>query len=210
MSYTYSYSKPVGLRISLERAPDGRGYLMGVYGQPDQFADAIAWVRTLDPPERFYMPERRRWWVSCEGLELLATKLPAVADAWEAATRKEQSQDRQQQERASSAGQQSDAAGAASKLPRHIAEAFAALSLTPTAPPELVAAARRVFGKLYHPDAGGDLRRMQTVNAACDTLEQWIAQNRQSSATADGKWRGDPSAGAPKQRRRSDAAAAAS
>jgi len=61
------------------------------------------------------------------------------------------------------------------RLPRQTwtdrrAEAFEVLHLRESAPPELIDAARRCLAKLNHPDVGGDLRQMQAVNAAYDTL----------------------------------------
>jgi hypothetical protein len=51
------------------------------------------------------------------------------------------------------------------------ADAFTALHLLPTAPPELVKAAHKVLALKFHPDRpGGDLRTMQAVNAAFDLL----------------------------------------
>src|SRR5262249_7543605 len=51
------------------------------------------------------------------------------------------------------------------------ANAFVALHLLPTAPPELVKAAHKVLSLIYHPDRGGDLETMQIVNAAFDLLK---------------------------------------
>jgi hypothetical protein len=54
--------------------------------------------------------------------------------------------------------------------PSRRAEAFKALHLLETAPPELVKAAHKTLAFLHHPDRGGDLRIMQGINAAYDAL----------------------------------------
>jgi hypothetical protein len=53
----------------------------------------------------------------------------------------------------------------------NIPEHYRAVHLLPSAPPELVQAARRALVKLHHPDAGGDVRTMQDVNAAFDIIQ---------------------------------------
>lgn len=50
------------------------------------------------------------------------------------------------------------------------AGAFNALCLLECAPPELVKAAYKVLAFTNHPDRGGDLERMKTINIAYDTL----------------------------------------
>jgi curved DNA-binding protein CbpA len=46
------------------------------------------------------------------------------------------------------------------------------LHLLPTAPPELIKVAFYCLAKLYHPDRGGDLARMQAVNSAWEKLRR--------------------------------------
>jgi hypothetical protein len=50
------------------------------------------------------------------------------------------------------------------------AEAFKALHLLETAPPELVKAAHKTLAFLHHPDRGGDLEQMKVINAAADVI----------------------------------------
>jgi DnaJ-like protein len=50
------------------------------------------------------------------------------------------------------------------------AEAFKALHLLPSAPPELVKAAYKTLALLHHPDRVGDHSKMIEVNTAYDTL----------------------------------------
>jgi hypothetical protein len=54
-------------------------------------------------------------------------------------------------------------------------EAYKALHLLETAPPELIKAAHKTLAFLHHPDRGGDLRIMQGVNAAFDVLTKEAA-----------------------------------
>lgn len=48
---------------------------------------------------------------------------------------------------------------------------YAALYLMPGAPPEVVRAVYRTLARLHHPDAGGDTRAMQEINAAYEALQ---------------------------------------
>ena len=50
------------------------------------------------------------------------------------------------------------------------AEAYAALHLLPSAPPELIKAAYRALSRLNHPDHGGDTVAMQKINKAYEVL----------------------------------------
>jgi hypothetical protein len=49
-------------------------------------------------------------------------------------------------------------------------DAFKALFLQPSAPPELVRAAFKCLATLYHPDKGGDEEKMKAINAAYKQL----------------------------------------
>lgn len=49
-------------------------------------------------------------------------------------------------------------------------KALATLHLLPSAPPWLISTAYKALAKRMHPDAGGDLRAMQAVNAAYEFL----------------------------------------
>lgn len=54
-------------------------------------------------------------------------------------------------------------------------EAYRALHLLPTAPPELVKVAYRTLATLHHPDKGGDTATMQAINAAYELLGKGAA-----------------------------------
>ena len=46
-----------------------------------------------------------------------------------------------------------------------------ALCVTRAAPMEVIHAAYRALAKIYHPDAGGDVRKMQEINVAWEDLK---------------------------------------
>jgi DnaJ-domain-containing protein 1 len=49
-------------------------------------------------------------------------------------------------------------------------DAFAALHLLPSAPPEVVRASYKALAMKHHPDKGGDVRVMQQINQAFERL----------------------------------------
>lgn len=55
-------------------------------------------------------------------------------------------------------------------MPTQPLDAYAALHLLPSAPPDLVQAAYRVIAKQAHPDRGGSTEAMQRVNAAYELI----------------------------------------
>lgn len=50
------------------------------------------------------------------------------------------------------------------------------LYVTDDAPPAVVHAAYKALARLYHPDAGGDTHRMQTINVAYDRLKPTLKE----------------------------------
>src|SRR5262249_37230155 len=55
------------------------------------------------------------------------------------------------------------------------ADAFTALYLLPTAPPEVIKASYKALVLIHHPDRGGDLEQMKLINQAYDLLEKGAA-----------------------------------
>lgn len=53
-----------------------------------------------------------------------------------------------------------------------ISELYATLHLLSTAPEELIKAAYKALSKIHHPDVGGDLVKMQEINAAYDAIRK--------------------------------------
>jgi hypothetical protein len=56
-------------------------------------------------------------------------------------------------------------------LPARVDPVFATLWVLPGAPPAVITAAYRALARELHPDAGGDTRAMQKVNAAFEELQ---------------------------------------
>jgi DnaJ-domain-containing protein 1 len=55
--------------------------------------------------------------------------------------------------------------------------AFTALHLLPTAPLEVAKAAHKALALIHHPDrAGGDVQRMQRINAAFDLIMESLQE----------------------------------
>ncbi len=133
----------------------------------EAFAAACAEVRALPPLERKWIPRERCWHLTIAGARALAQRWPLVAQLLAA----EDAGGREEQHR-----QQRGHPPAQSPVPADIAAAFALLCLTTSAPPELVAAARRVHASRAHPDAGGAHHAMVAVNTAADRALAWLAR----------------------------------
>ncbi|HXG65593.1 MAG TPA: hypothetical protein VNO70_10830 [Blastocatellia bacterium] len=58
--------------------------------------------------------------------------------------------------------------------PLHLA--YQTLHLLPSAPVEVVQAARKARAKLHHPDLGGDAERMKAINHAANTIERRLTK----------------------------------
>lgn len=160
-------SRRAGITITRwEVCPEGDGYYLAfVASSKALFQTAVLAVKSLHPHDRQWCPDVGCWWIHAEAVEELAERLVVLRDLLH---------DRQRGHR--------DEAPRPAGVPADIAEAFAELHLTPSAPPELVAAARRVLTKMHHPDvAGGDLERMKRLNVAGDIIEAWMQARRRSA-----------------------------
>jgi hypothetical protein len=123
----------------------------------DNFGDAIDTLkRTVPPHQRAYAAESKTWFVSTAGRTYLDAWLGHMRVAHGASV-----------EWVAGDETSSDAHERAHK-PHTPAKAdpFATLHLLPSAPPEVVKAAYRALSLKHHPDLGGDVRAMQTINAA--------------------------------------------
>jgi hypothetical protein len=161
-------------------------------------ADFIATVTALKErlPQRCrrFVPQEHAWWVDdawlgeLEGLfSNFAEARAAVAAEEENAAREEEAREerRRRQEsqsrsrsRAQSHPFSGSAAGAtgttaSAGVPSEVRHAFAALYLTPDAPPEVVRAAYRTCAARHHPDHGGDTAAMQHINLAHEVASAW-------------------------------------
>ncbi len=167
-------------RIRIMRwEPTPAGYILGFTA--DSRADfdwALAVVKGLPPEQRRWLPNLRCWWVGSDAAMTLIDRFPPL---WEYladrvnADDHYQGQERQRRENQRTGPLHRQASDWGMSVPAHVRDAFALLHLTPSAPPELVAAARRVLARLHHPDFGGDHLLMVDINRAADIAEQWLA-----------------------------------
>jgi hypothetical protein len=156
--------------------PTALGYLLAfVATDTEEFYAAKEIVKNLSPWSRRYHADIRAWWVSEESASLLIRNFEPLRRYLGSTGQHQQHQETRD------GGATRNQATRPPQVPAEVAQAFAALHLAPTAPPELLAAARRVLARLHHPDAGGDHQAMIAVNNAADTCEAWL--DKQSSST---------------------------
>lgn len=177
----------------LERAvPDGWWLALTSTGA-DDFASGVALVRALPAYDRRWSQTQRAWWVSDAGLRALARLLPTLSAriAEEHGTRFRGRTSGPDSAGAYPPGPRgsslpSAAVAAYRGVPADTADAFADLHLLPSAPTELVKAARRIVAKQLHPDRGGDHRKMVASNLAAERALAW-AQRVEKHDAGDGR-----------------------
>lgn len=151
----------------LDFSPSSAGYLLLAFcgATTEEFDAARMAVSGLPRQQRQWIAPARVWKVRASALVLLSGCWPALRQALnELGVSGEYG----------SYGRRYDAPPPPPVAPgREIAAAFTLLCLTPAAPLELVLAARRVYGKLHHPDKGGDAQQMKRLNAAADVAEKY-------------------------------------
>lgn len=154
------------------------GYmLMFRAADSDAFAEALACVKDVPAMLRRWLPAERAWWIHTAAANVLINDFPALR-AYVAAHAGRTGGSSGSSGSSGSTGRASSSSSARlTRPPEGVAAAFAALHLTPSAPVELVAAARRVLARRNHPDAGGSHAAMVAVNNAADTCERWIAEH---------------------------------
>lgn len=163
--------------LRLEFSPSSPLFVLLSFGgdAPDDFRYAVAAIKALPSVDRKYVPTSHGWRVRLTSLIPLARRWPALS---EALLQLGENYRREDRHRSTSAH--------APRLPANVAAAYALLCLAPGCPLELVQAARRVYARLYHPDRCGasqGLARMQALNAAADTCEQWIEKHPATIST---------------------------
>ncbi len=120
-------------------------------GDPEVYEE----IRRLVPADRLdYDPLRKVWRI--RGVYWLSLKR-ALEDLGYGRVREHQSR---------AAYEQSNPEAAGATLAVHSHEAFETLFLLPGAPDSVVEAAYRALAKIYHPDMGGDPKRMMELNEA--------------------------------------------
>lgn len=153
----------------------------------DAFADAVEAVKGLSHVYRAWdktAPGGPAWWVADVALPDLArdiTDIMTYKTRW----------------RGTSGGGTSNGAGTgnggqqrkeapppqppprrAPIIPPDVQDAFDKLYLLPSAPKEIIEAARRVMAKMHHPDLGGDLVAMKAINTAADKALEWAGRRK--------------------------------
>jgi hypothetical protein len=145
------------------RKEDG-AYIVRIFGE--LFTEVIEELKERIPSyHRRYLPDAKCWRV--DSLECLYDWLGQVED-WDG-VRVDWVGQRQ-------ANYQPPPPPPPRQTPRDAA--YTALHLLPTAPPELVKAAHKTLALLHHPDRGGDLRTMQTINSAFDLITKGDTRRR--------------------------------
>ncbi len=147
----------------LDYSPTSAGWLLLAFcgATPDEFEGARLAIKSLPSQQRMWQPGPRVWKVRASALLTLSGMWPALREALaELGLSGEYSRQRY-------------APPPPMSPAREVAESFALLCLTPGAPLGLIQAARRYYAKAYHPDAGGDVRQMASINNAADVAEQY-------------------------------------
>src|SRR5262249_13576535 len=149
--------------ITIAETPDDN-YTVRLRSQnSDLFHDLIAELKDRVPSyDRQYDPSQKCWLISDRAaLEdwLDYARVCGARVVWDGA--------------ASGAKQQPPPPRRSGKMVP--ADAFTALHLLPTAPPEVVKASYKALALIHHPDRGGDLEQMKIINQAYDLLEKGAA-----------------------------------
>ena len=145
---TYN-ARTAAVRVTrFERAFDGDGWWLAfACSDTALFNEVVAALKALPVNWREWMsqaPGGRAWWIADKALPRLWRILPGLAEYvadTAAAHRRDTCSD-------------------------DMREAFAALHLLPSAPPDVVKAAFRALAKEMHPDVGGDTAATVRVNLA--------------------------------------------
>ena len=149
------------------------GYLVAFGAERQALSEAATAVAALDPWQRCWIAEERVWWIADDAITRLARRLPALADALAAWHRRPLDVS----DYLSPGGPWAAWSRPRSRfIPPHVRAACDRLGLARNATPEQVQAARRRLARSYHPDAGGADDDMAQINAAADTVMDWLKQ----------------------------------
>ena len=150
----------------LALASDGSWTLSFGATSSDEFDDVLDELKLRIPPDaREWEPDRRCWWIESDyWLRQLRGLLPGLDAAMAAA-------------RGTRAGAGTSQRLSHSAVPSNVQQAFDALHLLPSAPAELVGAARRILARTSHPDHGGKHAVMVGINRAADTAQEWAERH---------------------------------
>jgi len=156
-------------------ADESEGYFLAfAAATPEVFSEAHRLVRSLPMWQRAWLPMAQVWWVHEDGLSYLARRIPDLQmRLWQVA-----------HDRTRMAGSPGARRLVWTLAPRHVRDAFAALSLRCDADADEVKAAYRARAKKTHPDMGGSHAAMLALNAAYKCAFEWAV--RMHPARAEG------------------------
>jgi hypothetical protein len=160
--YTAYDRSAADVRVTrFDRAPDDGWWLAFACSDTERFAALVAAIRALPPHWREWAPNApggHAWWIADEAMSRLLRILPGLAEyAADRAT-----------------------AHCRDTCSDDTHEAFAALHLLPSAPPDVVKAAFRALAKAMHPDVGGDTAAMVRVSLAYERALAWAEAHERS------------------------------
>jgi|GEM_PF-3091313 len=140
----------------LERCQGGGYRIAWSAGSREEWHIVLDRVRRLPMDQRRYLDEEQAWWIDSAVLMQVASWFGNFAQVLN-----------------SHPDRLRVLPDIGPSLPQEIAQAFAALHLTPSASPELIKASQRLLAKQFHPDLGGNHMMMIEINQAADRALSW-------------------------------------
>lgn len=158
----------------LDRAGDGAWWLRFTSADRAGFERVLTALRHgLPTGARRWDPEAYAWWIASDAyLRMLTGVLPGL----DAAMRTGGVQYGESASYKSGRAVRPDP-----RVPTEISAAFDRLCLTPDAPVELIAVARRYWARVAHPDAGGEHQHMVRINRDADLAERWAGERQKAT-----------------------------
>jgi hypothetical protein len=153
--------------------PLDEGYLVAFGAEPGALSETVKAIVALDPWQRRWIAQERAWWIADDAITRLARRLPALSDALAAWHRRPFDLD---DYLASGIWSAQSSLRRRLALPPYVRAAYDRLGLTISATAEQVQTARRALARRHHPDAGGGHEAMAAINAAADTIVDWLVQ----------------------------------
>lgn len=155
--------------------PLEEGFLVAFDAGPSAPSEAAKAIAALDPWQRFWIPEERAWWIADDAISRVARRVPALAEAlaaWHARPI-----------------DIADYANTGSRwrtwtrlrqqfMPLEVRAVCNRLGLGSDVTVEQVQLARRRLARSNHPDTGGADAAMAQINAAADTVLEWLKRER--------------------------------
>ncbi len=153
--------------------PLEEGFLVAFGPERGAGGDAHQAIASLDPWQRFWIPEEHAWWIADDAISRLARSVPSLAEALAAW--------HQRPIHIADFASTSERWKTWTRLrrgfmPPQVRAACARLGLGQDVTPPQVRAARRRLARDFHPDAGGAHEAMARINADVDTVLDWLKQ----------------------------------